>query len=138
MTNIAGDDFLAQNGVDRSILAFEDAGFAGELPDRFIDTGGLDDTAVERNVAVQDGEAAFLGKGVGLVADAAMGAIEIKLVEATILRKRDLRRDAAGSGLEELVHLDVVLADHVPAINGFTNVLDVNGRNLTMNQAGTI
>jgi glutamate/tyrosine decarboxylase-like PLP-dependent enzyme len=46
---------------------------------RLIDAGGLDDAAVLGDVAVEHGQAAVLGIGVRLVADAAVGAVEVEL-----------------------------------------------------------
>ena len=49
---------------------------------RFVDAGRLHDAAVEREVALEHGEAAVLGEGVLGVADDALLAVEIELVPA--------------------------------------------------------
>ena len=67
---------------DRVVLALEDARRAGELEDARVDARRLHDAAVEREVAVEHREAAVLGEGVLGVADDALGAVEVELVEA--------------------------------------------------------
>ena len=82
--------------ADRVLLAFEDARLAGELPDRFVDAGGLHDAALLGEVAVEHGQAAVLRVGVRLVADAARLAIEVEAVVAAVLAERLLGGHATG------------------------------------------
>jgi hypothetical protein len=62
--HITGLHLLTQDALHRVFLAFVHAGLAGELPDRLIHTGCLDDAALLGDVAVEHGQAAVLGEGV--------------------------------------------------------------------------
>src|SRR5581483_5228650 len=101
--DVAGLHLVAEDAVDGVLLAFEHACAASELEDALVDAGGLDDAAALGDVAVEHGEAAVLAVGVGAVADAAVGAVQVQLVEAAALAEGDLGRHAARRGEEQLV-----------------------------------
>jgi hypothetical protein len=96
--DIAGLDLVVEDAFDRRILALEDLGRAGEFQDRLVDAGRLHDAAVERDVALEHGEAAILREGVLGRADDARFAVEIEILPAPVLAEGDLRRHAAGRG----------------------------------------
>ena len=66
--DLAADDAVVGVGLD-----FEDHGRAGVLEHLGLHAGGLDDRAVGGEVAVEDGQAAFLAVGVVDRADAVVG-----------------------------------------------------------------
>src|SRR3569832_385089 len=100
--DVAGLDLVAEDRLDGSALALEDAGRTGELQDRLVDAGGLHDAAVERQVALQHGKAAVLRERRLGRADDARFTVRVELVPAAVLTEGDLRRHAAGSGAEEV------------------------------------
>ena len=81
--HVARLDLAAQDALHRVVLALEDARRAVEHEIAGVDPRGLHDGAVERDVAVEHGEAAILGEGMLGIADDALLAI---LVERGIAR----------------------------------------------------
>jgi hypothetical protein len=102
--DVAGDDLVGEDFLHRLFLRLADPGAAGEFQDRLVDAGGLDDAALLGDVAEEHGQAAILRIGVGLVADAAVGAVEVERRIAAALREGGLRRHAARRGAVELMH----------------------------------
>ena len=101
--DIAGNDAVAEDGLDGGVLALEDARRAGEGEMGGVDAGGLDDAAFFGDVAVEDGEAAIFAEGVRDIADDSGVAVEVQLVVALALAEGDGGTDAAGRGAEELI-----------------------------------
>ena len=58
--NVARFHFALQDAFHGGVLAFVNDGFASEFEDAFVHPGGFDDAAVFGDIAVEDGEAAFL------------------------------------------------------------------------------
>ena len=56
---ITSDNFFTQDALDGSVLAFVDASSTRELENRFIDTSGLHDASIDRNVSKENCEATF-------------------------------------------------------------------------------
>ena len=73
--HVAGNDLVGEDAGHRIVLAFENARAAGEFKDAVVHAGGLDDAAVQRDIAVQHRQSAILRIGMGLVADAALDAV---------------------------------------------------------------
>src|SRR6516165_4043230 len=67
--NIARNDLSAQNRIDRALLALEDARRPGEGQNAFVDPRRLHDAAILRQIAVENGKTAILGKSMGGIAD---------------------------------------------------------------------
>src|SRR6185437_13011259 len=104
--HVARLDLVVENVLHRFVLRFGDVSRALEHENAFVNTRGLNDATVERDVAGQHREAAFLGERMFVRADAALGTVEIKARPARILAERHLRGYAAG-------------ASHVEGLDGF-------------------
>ena len=76
--DVAGHDVAAQDRLDGRLLRLEDPGRAAEGQAVLGDAGGLDHRAVEREVAVQDRQAAVGRVRVRDVADAAVGGVGVQ------------------------------------------------------------
>ena len=76
--HITGLDQTTQNGLTGRLLRGEDPGRAGKLKDGRINPGGLDDTALGRNVTVEDGQAPIEAVTVSHVADTAGDPVKIR------------------------------------------------------------
>jgi hypothetical protein len=62
--DVAGLHFVGEDAAHGAVLAFEDLRVAFEHVDRLVHAGGLHHAAVQGDVAVQHGQAAFLRIGV--------------------------------------------------------------------------
>src|SRR5690606_31122015 len=89
--DIASLDLVVEDVVYSLILRFGDMGVAFENQDAVVHACGFDDAAVERDVAGEDGQAAFGGEGVLKRADAAFGAVEVEAGPAGVLAEGNLR-----------------------------------------------
>src|SRR6185437_2535179 len=94
-----------EDRLDRLVLGLQHAGRAAEGEDRLVDAGGLHHAAALGKVAVEDRQAAVGGVGVGDVADAAPGGVEVEGLPALRLREGGGAADAGGGGVEELDRL---------------------------------
>lgn len=86
--DIAGLHLIAEDAGDGVVLAVEDAGRAGEDEERRVDTGSLDDGAVQSEVAGQHCEAAILAESVGTVAEDAFATVHVQRLIAVVLAER--------------------------------------------------
>ena len=87
---------------------------------------------------MEHSQAAVLGIGVGLAAQAAVGAIQVQLGKAAALRERNLRRYAAGRGLEKVEHGDIVRLHHIPHLQGTPQGLAMHGAAFAVDQSGAV
>ena len=76
--DITGLDTVAENGLDSLVLRFEHAGGTRETEYGTVDTGGLDHTPVRGDVAAEHRQTAVGRIGMGHVAYAAAGAVEVE------------------------------------------------------------
>src|SRR5699024_5921218 len=83
--HITGCDLLVEDAFDGGLLGLEHLGRAGEGPQLFLHTGGLDDRTVGGQVAEQHGQAAVLGVGVRDRADATLLPVGVQAVPAHAL-----------------------------------------------------
>ncbi|KPY72918.1 Two component transcriptional regulator, winged helix family [Pseudomonas savastanoi pv. fraxini] len=135
--DVASLHFVSKNPAYCAVLAFEDFGVAFEDVNRLVDTGSFHYAAIQRDVAVQHGQAAFLRIGVLYAADAAVFAVVIQAFPTGRLAERGLRRDACRARLEEGVHGFVVSLGDVPFGDAFGQGLAVHGRQVGVQQAAT-
>ncbi len=105
--------------------------------DGFVYTCGLDHTAIERDVAVQHSQAAFLRVGVLYRANTALGAVIVQAVPAGALAERGLRRNASRAGAEEGVYRFVIGLRDIPLGDGVGHARAVHGRHVGVQQATT-
>ena len=136
--DVAGYDLVAEDALNGSVLAFEDLGRTGELQDRFIDAGRLHDAAVDRQIALEDGEAPILGEGMLRIADNALFAVEIKLFPARALAEGNLCRNAAGSGAEEFQSRLVVGNGNIPLRQRLAQRRSVDGWQVGVQQSRAV
>ncbi|MNQ48583.1 hypothetical protein D3C85_624650 [compost metagenome] len=140
---VANDDdvaffhFVGEDAAYGAVLAFEDLRVAFEHVDRLVDTGGFHHAAVQGDVAVEHGQAAFLRVSVLDTADAAVFTVVVQGFPAGRLAERGLRRDARRTGLEEVVHGFVGGLGDVPLGDGFFHAAAVHGRQLGVQQTAT-
>src|SRR5690606_33082144 len=135
--NVPCLDFAAKNAFDGGVLALVDFCRTGEGQDAFVDTGGLDNTAIGRKIAVQHSQPAVLRIGVLARTNATALAIEVERVEIFILTERDLRRYTAGSRLIEIKDLFACMpAVDVPLIDGLTQRTCMHIANVQIEQPG--
>ena len=80
--DVTGLHFISQNAAHGAVLAFKDLGVAFEHVDRLVNTGGFHHATVQRDVAVQHGQATFLRVGVLDTADAAVFTVVVQGVPA--------------------------------------------------------
>ena len=125
--DIAGNDAVAEDGLDGGVLALEDARGAGEGEVGGVDAGGLDDASFFGDVAVEDGEAAILAEGVFDVADDSGVAVEVEIGIAGGLAEGDRGADAEGRGAEELVDGGSDAALDVERVDGLAEGGRVDG-----------
>ena len=130
---VADDDDLAalnffEHAFHSVLLRFVDAGGAGELPDRLVDTCGLHDAAIFGQVAEQHCQAAFGRIRVFGRTDAAVFTIVVDGVPTSCLTKRNLRRNSSRACTPELLDLLRRVERDVPFGEGFVPVLRVNKR----------
>ncbi len=85
---------------------------------RLVHAGRLHDATLFRQVAVQHGQAAVLGIGAFLAADAARLAVGVQRQERGVLAEGDRGRDAAGRRAVELFGFFAGVAGHVPLLDG--------------------
>src|SRR5690606_27024229 len=135
--DIAGFHLVAEDALDRAVLALEHLGGAFEYVDRLVDAGGLHHAAVEGDVAVQHGQAAFLRVGVLDAADAAVLTVDVQVRPAGALAERGLGGDAGRTCLEEVVNRFVPGLGDVPLGDGFGHVRAVYGVYVGVQQAAT-
>src|SRR5207244_3736164 len=103
-----------------------------------IDAGGLHDAAVLGEVAEQHREAAVLGIGMRGVADDALLAVEIDIIEAAVLAEGDLRWHAARRSLVEVAYLLARRARDVPAVERIGQRRRMHRRHIGRDQAGAV
>src|SRR5690606_35016859 len=70
---------------DRIVLALDHLGRAAELEDLLVHPGGLHDTAIEGDVAVEHRQSAILAEGVLSTADHPVPAVGVEFVPAAAL-----------------------------------------------------
>ena len=95
-------DLLVENFLDSLFLRVAHDGRARELPDRFVNAGGLHDRTVDGDVAAQHGEAAVFRVGVLDVVNATARDVGVEGLPALRLRERGRRANAAWSGVPEV------------------------------------
>ena len=136
--DVAGDDFAGENAARRVVLALEHFRRPFELQHAGVDAGGLDDAAVEREVALQHREAAVLRIGVIEVADDALLTILVERLPARRLAECDLGRHAAGRGGKEFARRLRGAALEVPARQGLIERLGVDHLDVAVEQMGAV
>src|SRR5690606_30903394 len=117
--DVAGLHFVREDAAYGAVLAFEDLRVAFEHVDRLVDAGGFHHAAVQRDVAVENGQAAFFRVSVFDTADAAVFTVVVQGFPTGRLAERGLCRDARRAGLEEVMHRFVVGLGDVPLGDAF-------------------
>ena len=105
--------------------------------DRLVDASGFHHAAIERDVAVEYGQATFFRIGVLEAADAAVFTVVIEAFPTRRLAECSLGRDARRARLEEVMHGFIVSLGDVPLGDGFFHAAAVHGRQVSVQQAAT-
>src|SRR6185312_11068598 len=103
--DVAVGDLLAEDLVDGLFLRLADDRGALEGPDGLVDARRLHDAAVDRQVALEDRQAAVLGVGVLGGADAAVLGVLVEGLPALGLGEGLGGADAAGGGVPQFDRL---------------------------------
>ena len=107
-----------QNHRHGFLLAFHYPGGAAEMPQGFVHAGGLDDRAVNREIAAQHRESTVRGVGVLYVVDATVLRVRVQRVPPVISGKRLSSAHATRCGVEKLNGLVAgFAAANIPFIN---------------------
>ncbi len=133
--DVASLHFVGEDAAYGAVLAFEDLRVAFKDMDRLIDTCGFHHAAVQRDVAVQHGQAAFLRIRVFHAADTAVLTVVIQGFPTSRLTECSLGRNARRTSLEEGVYRFVVSLGDVPFGDAFGHGLAVDGRQIGVQQA---
>ena len=136
--HVAGDDFVAKNGIDRCILALEDARRTGEGEVRGVDARGLHNAALFGDVAEEHGESAIQAEGVRLVADDAFLAVGIERGVTRRLAEWHNGAHAAGCGAKEEFSLGGRFALQVVRVDGVAQRGRVHGVRIAMDEARAV
>src|SRR5690606_27868371 len=136
--HVARNNLIGKNRLNCSILRFKNACATGKFENTVIDTSGLDDAAVERDVAVQHGQTTILRVGMRLVPDTPILAVGIQIGPEHGLTEGDGSRDAAGCCTVELERFLVAGGHDVPALERIAHGWAVYGVAFLMNQTGAI
>src|SRR5450830_525494 len=135
--DVAGLHFVSEDAAYGAVLAFEDLRVAFEHVDRLVDAGGFHHAAVQGDIAVEHGQAAFFRIGVLDTADAAVFTVVVEGFPTGRLAERGLGRDTGGTGLEEGVHRFIAGLGDVPLGDALGQGLAVHGRQVGVQQAAT-
>ena len=125
---------VIEDVVHRGLLAFAHMGPALEHKYRVVDAGGLDDTAIGGDVAIEHREAAFETVGVLDGPNATVGPVGVEARPAGVLAERHLGGDAGRTGLEEVADGLRGGAGQIPGIQGFPECRGVNGGQVHVEQ----
>ncbi|CAM2160612.1 hypothetical protein PT2222_80196 [Paraburkholderia tropica] len=136
--HVAGLDLVGEDVRDRFVLRFGHVRRAFEHEDAVVHARRLHHAAVERDVAGQHGEAAFLRERVLVRADAAFGAVGVEARPARVLAERDLRGHARRTRHVERLHGCVVGAHDVPLVERVLERRRMHGRHVGVQLAGAV
>ena len=153
--HIPGLDLVGQNGVHRCVLTFEHAcrsfkhaqrggGHAGgvaQFLDRehaFVDTGRLDDAAIDRQIAVKHRQASIAGVSVFDTANAASLPIQVERGPAAVLAESHLGRDTARARHVEGLDLVGGLTGHIPLVERVLHGAAVDGGQMGVQQTAPV
>ena len=136
--DVASLDLAAENALDRGVLTFEDPRRTLECQDALVDTRGLHDAAVQRQISRQHRKAAVPGIGMLAIADTAGGAVGVEFLEPALLAERHLGRHIAGRRHEELADALAPGLLDVPAAQRILQRRAVDHRQPAIEQAGAV
>ena len=135
--DIAGLHFVGEDAAHRAVLAFKDLRSTFKYPDGGINTGGLDHAAIQRDVAVEHRQAAFLVIGMLHAADTAVFTVQIQGRPAGALAECGLGWDARRAGLVEGMYRLIAGLGNVPLGDRLGHGLAMDGRQIGVQQAAT-
>ena len=131
-------DLATDDAFHGSFLALKNTSRSGEFQNALIHASSLNDAAIERNIAKQDGQTTILTIGMFLVTDAAFGAVLVQFLISAGLRESLNGTNTTGSSLVEHLNSFGWRPHDVVSINCFTKGRSMNRCAVAMNKTGTV
>src|SRR5690606_40901432 len=111
---------------------------AFENKNTFVHAGGFNNTAIDRNIAVQNGQPTFRGVGVFDGTNAAVLTVTVEAWPTGALAEGRLGWNAGRAGFIELHHLGRWRLHDVPDFQGFLHCFAVHGWQVCVNQPAAL